>query len=348
MLISQGFATNSATLPTLVSKGCLIISDELNHSSIRFGVRLSGAVVRQYKHNDMKDLENLLRESISQGQPRTHRPWKKILLVCEGLYSMEGTLVDLPRIMELKQRYKFYLYVDEAHSIGALGPRGRGVCDYFGINPNEVDIMMGTLTKSFGASGGYIGGSKAVIADLRKQNHSNVYGEAHSPAVLMQIIAAIVCIMGREALEVVPGLQKYVTPRMLTGADGLERLRRLAFNSRYLSTGLRKLGFIVYGHRDSPIVPLLMFSPGKMGPFSRLMLQKFNIVVVVVAYPATPLVSSRVRFCVSAAHTKEDIDRVLIACDVVGDMLDLKLSNKGKRMKVEDIIDNAHQLVETN
>ena len=174
--------------------------------------------------------------------------------------------------------------------------------------------MMGTLTKSFGASGGYIGGSKAVIADLRKQNHSNVYGEAHSPAVLMQIIAAIVCIMGREALEVVPGLQKYVTPRMLTGADGLERLRRLAFNSRYL----------------------------------RLMLQKFNIVVVVVAYPATPLVSSRVRFCVSAAHTKEDIDRVLIACDVVGDMLDLKLSNKGKRMKVEDIIDNAHQLVETN
>ena len=164
----------------------------------------------------------------------------------------------------------------------------------------------------------------------------------------MQIIAAIVCIMGREALEVVPGLQKYVTPRMLTGADGLERLRRLAFNSRYLSTGLRKLGFIVYGHRDSPIVPLLMFSPGKMGPFSRLMLQKFNIVVVVVAYPATPLVSSRVRFCVSAAHTKEDIDRVLIACDVVGDMLDLKLSNKGKRMKVEDIIDNAHQLVETN
>ena len=106
LLISQGFATNSATLPTLVSKGCLVISDELNHASIRFGVRLSGATVRQYKHNDMKDLEHLLRESISQGQPRTHRPWKKILLVVEGLYSMEGTLVDLPRILELKQMYK--------------------------------------------------------------------------------------------------------------------------------------------------------------------------------------------------------------------------------------------------
>lgn len=106
LLISQGFATNSATLPVLVSKGCLVISDEFNHASIRFGVRLSGATVRQYKHNDMKDLENLLRESISQGQPRTHRPWKKILLICEGLYSMEGTLVDLPKIMQLKRLYK--------------------------------------------------------------------------------------------------------------------------------------------------------------------------------------------------------------------------------------------------
>ena len=111
MLISQGFATNSATLPTLVSKGCLVISDEFNHSSIRFGVRLSGATVRQYKHNDMHALENMLRECIAQGQPRTHRPWKKILLVVEGLYSMEGTLVDLPRIMQLKNIYKVCMTV---------------------------------------------------------------------------------------------------------------------------------------------------------------------------------------------------------------------------------------------
>jgi serine palmitoyltransferase len=108
----------------------------------------------------------------------------------------------------------------------------------------------------------------------------------------------------------------------------------------------QQLGFIVYGHRDSPIVPLLVFSPGKMGSFSRLMLEKYNIVTVVVAYPATPLVSSRVRFCVSAAHTKEDIDRVLVACDVVGDVLGLKLSSQHKRMKVDDIIKNARMLVE--
>lgn len=136
---------------------------------------------------------------------------------------------------------QFFLYVDEAHSIGALGPRGRGVCDYFGIDPNDVDIMMGTLTKSFGAAGGYIAGSRELISELRRSNHSNVYGEAHSPAVLMQIMAAIASIMGREALEVLPQLANVMTPRMLDGSEGLQRLRRLAFNSRYLSTGLRKV-----------------------------------------------------------------------------------------------------------
>lgn len=106
IVVSMGFATNSTTMPALVGKGCLVISDELNHASIRFGVRLSGASVRQFKHNDMVDLESLLREVISQGQPRTHRPWKKILVVVEGIYSMEGNMVDLPRMIELKRKYK--------------------------------------------------------------------------------------------------------------------------------------------------------------------------------------------------------------------------------------------------
>ena len=106
IISSMGFATNSTIIPGLVGKGCLVISDELNHASIRFGCRLSGANVRMFKHNDMKALENLLREVISQGQPKTHRPWKKILLIVEGLYSMEGTMANLPIIMELKKKYK--------------------------------------------------------------------------------------------------------------------------------------------------------------------------------------------------------------------------------------------------
>ena len=108
VISSMGFATNSTFIPALVGKGCLVISDELNHASIRFGVRLSGASVRMFKHNNMKAFETLLREVISQGQPKTHRPWKKILVIVEGLYSMEGSMVDLPKLIELKEKYKVH------------------------------------------------------------------------------------------------------------------------------------------------------------------------------------------------------------------------------------------------
>ncbi len=103
---SMGFATNSTTLPAIAGRGSLIISDEYNHASIRFGVRISGASVRMFKHNDVADLEKLLREVVSQGQPKTHRPWKRIIVVVEGLYSMEGTMPDLPALIELKRKYK--------------------------------------------------------------------------------------------------------------------------------------------------------------------------------------------------------------------------------------------------
>ncbi|KAK9376086.1 pyridoxal phosphate-dependent transferase [Lipomyces chichibuensis] len=327
MVFSMGYATNAAAFPSLVSKGCLIISDELNHASIRFGARLSGAVIKTFKHNDMADFEHLLREEISQGQPRTHRPWKKILVVVEGLYSMEGTMCNLPVLVALKKKYKYYLFVDEAHSVGAIGPNGRGVCDYFGIDPGEVDILMGTLTKSFGATGGYIAADKAIIDALKLANIGYVYAEPMSPPVLGQIEAALRTIIG----EIVPG-------------EGEERLQRLAFNSRYLRLGLKRLGFITYGHDDSPIIPLMLYAPAKMPAFSREMLKR-KIAVVVVGYPATPLVASRVRFCVSASLNKDDLDTILRACDEMGDMLMLKFSSgtgmehgEKPRWKVEDVI----------
>ncbi|KAL1410761.1 serine palmitoyltransferase component [Vanrija albida] len=379
MIVSMGFATNSTTIPALVDKGCLVISDEFNHASIRFGVRLSGASVRTFKHNDMAALEELLRDVVAHGQPRTHRPWKKILVMVEGLYSMEGTLVNLPVLLDLKQRYKFYLYVDEAHSVGAMGPNGRGVCDYFGIDPREVDILMGTFTKSFGAAGGYIAGNKDIIDSLRVKSHAFAYAEAMSPPILVQIIASMSAIMGvapplnppldREAFdhedesalsvwsrnvsfgptprEALPTWMS-LPPAMANGTEGREKLRRLAFNSRYLSSGLRKLGFIVYGHRDSPIIPLLLFNPGKMGMFSRMMLNRVGpdktpIAVVIVAYPATPLITSRVRFCLSASHTKNDIDLLLRAVDEVGEILGLKYTHE--RWSVDRVIASAEELV---
>jgi serine palmitoyltransferase len=308
MVFSMGFATNATSFSALVGKGCLIISDELNHASIRIGARLSGAMITSFKHNDMHDLERILREFISQGQPRTHRPWKKILIVVEGLYSMEGSMANLPGLLKLKKRYKFNLFVDEAHSIGALGPTGRGVCDYFNIDPAEIDILMGTLTKSFGANGGYVAASKEMIDKLRVTNAGPIYGESPTPPVLMQILSALKIISG----ELAPG-------------QGEERLQRIAFNSRYLRLGLKRLGYIVYGHDDSPIIPILVYNPAKMPAFSHEMLRR-KISVVIVGYPATPLISSRIRFCVSAAHNKDDMDRLLAACDEIGDVLQLKFS----------------------
>ncbi|EIW80061.1 serine palmitoyltransferase 2 [Coniophora puteana RWD-64-598 SS2] len=380
LISSMGFATNSTFIPALVGKGCLVISDELNHASIRTGVRQSGAQVRMFKHNDMENLENLLRDVISQGQPRTHRPWRKILIIVEGLYSMEGTLVNLPRIIELKRKYKFYLFIDEAHSIGALGPHGRGVCDYFGINPRDVDVLMGTFTKSFGAAGGYIAGPKTLIDALRLRGQSGAYAESMPPPVLTQVMASMASIMGvapptsqssKSGVMSTPSSTStlrlgYIEseehpcpapasaipswlslpPHLQDGSEGRTRLRRLAFNSRYLHAGLSKLGFITYGHPFSPIVPLLIFNPGKMSMFARMMRARSTpIVVVVVAYPATPLVTSRVRFCVSAAHTKEDIDVVLRACDEIGDVLDLKHSH-GERWAVDEICKRSVELVE--
>ncbi|KAJ7777862.1 serine palmitoyltransferase 2 [Mycena maculata] len=376
LISSMGFATNSAYIPALVNKGCLVISDELNHASIRFGVRLSGANVRMFPHNDMVALENLLREVISQGQPKTHRPWKKILLIVEGLFSMEGTIVDLPRVMELKSKYKFYLWVDEAHSIGALGPHGRGVADYFGIDPRSIDILMGTFTKSFGAAGGYISGNKALIDRLRLRGYLGAYGEAMAPPVLMQIVSSMASIMGIAPPPLTSGSStlrlsstggdavaadpihpgpapQSLLPAWLTldaslasGIEGRDRLRRLAFNSRYLHLGLKKLGFITYGIPESPIVPLLLFNPGKMNMFHRLMKEYSTpVVTVVVSYPACSLMTTRVRFCMSASHTKEDIDVVLRACDEIGDVLDLKHGlGRTERWAIDEVCERAVEL----
>jgi serine palmitoyltransferase len=216
---------------------------------------------------------------------------------------------------------------------------------------------MGTFTKSFGAAGGYVAGSRTLIDALRVRGHSGAYAESMTPPVLTQVISSMASIMGVSADAALqhahPGpahphtLPSWMslTPAQRDGSEGRSRLRRLAFNSRYLSRGLQKLGFIIYGHSDSPIVPLLLFNPGKMRVFQRMMRERETpIVVVVVGYPATALLTARVRFCVSAAHTKEDVDTILRACDEIGDLLDLK-HGVGERWPLQEIIARAVELV---
>ncbi|XP_040016735.1 serine palmitoyltransferase 2b [Gasterosteus aculeatus] len=310
MIFGMGFATNSMNIPALTGKGCLILSDELNHASLVLGARLSGSTIRVFKHNNMQSLEKLLRDAIAHGQPRTHRPWKKILIVVEGIYSMEGSIVRLPEIVALKKRYKAYLYLDEAHSIGALGPNGRGVVDYFGLDPKDVDIMMGTFTKSFGAAGGYIAGKKDLINFLRCHSHSALYATSMSPPVAQQIITSMTIIMGEDGTTL-----------------GADRIRRLSENTTYFRRKLREMGVVIYGNDDSPVVPMMLYMPAKIGAFGREMLKR-NIGTVVVGFPATPIIESRARFCVSAAHTREMLDTALKATDEVGDLLQLKYSRR--------------------
>ncbi|PRT52382.1 Serine palmitoyltransferase 2 [Wickerhamiella sorbophila] len=319
MLYSMGYATNANFFASIADRHCLVLSDELNHASIRTGLRVAGAVVKVFKHNNMKNLEEMIREHIAQGQPKTHRPWLKIFVVVEGLYSMEGTLCNLPELIKLREKYGIYLFVDEAHSIGAMGPHGRGVCDYFGVDTKNVDILMGTFTKSFGATGGYIAGSKELIERLKVANMANVYAEAPTPPVLAQIQASLKTLMG----EINPG-------------EARERLQRLAFNTRYFRLGLLRMGFVVSGHIDSPVIPLMLYHPSKMLAASRLLLKK-NVAVVLVGYPATPLLSSRIRFCMSSALKKSDLDYCLQKVQEVGDEIWLRISQQtgkdGKRLR---------------
>lgn len=165
---------------------------------------------------------------------------------------------------------------------------------------------MGTFTKSFGAAGGYIAGDKAIIDHLRLHTHAYNYAETISVPVAQQIITSMKIICGEDGTDL-----------------GRKKIKQLAENSVYFMERLREMGFIVYGDQGSPVIPLLLFNPAKVPAFSRELLKR-KIAVVVVGYPATPIISSRARFCVSAAHTREDLDRALEVISEVGDTLKIK------------------------
>jgi len=305
-VFNMGYGTNTGAIPSIAGKGCLIVSDSLNHTSIVNGARSSGAKIKVFKHNDHKNLNEILREAIADGQPRTHRPWKKILVMIEGIYSMEGEICNLPAILEVAKRNKCYLYVDEAHSIGALGKTGRGVCEHWGVDPAEIDILMGTFTKSFGGMGGYICATKEIVEALKQQSSGNYTSHAMSPIMCQQIITAIDVIDGKDGTN-----------------TGQQKLAQIYDNSNYFRLKLKEMGCEVFGDTGSPVVPLMLYNPAKIAAFSR-ECYKRGLAVVVVGFPATPLVLSRARFCISAAHTREDLDDALEKIEEVAKLLKVR------------------------
>ncbi|XP_021498226.1 serine palmitoyltransferase 3 [Meriones unguiculatus] len=309
MVFGMGFATNSMNIPIFVGKGCLILSDEFNHSSLVLGARLTGATIRPFKHNNVQSLENHLREALIKGQPRTGRAWKKILILVEGIYSMEGSILNLPQIVALKKKYKAYLYVDEAHSIGAIGSKGQGVRDFFGLASEDIDIHMGTFTKTFASAGGYIAGKKELVDYVRTHSQNAFYATSMSPVLAAQVIRSLKILMGEDGTN-----------------EGVQRIQQLEANIKYFRKRLTEMGFIIYGNDCSPIVPMLLYMPAKIAIFERLMRKK-NIAVVVVGFPATSLTEGRARFSISSAHTREMLDKVLKEIDELGDLLNVKYSS---------------------
>ena len=304
MVFGMGYGTNSTVLPALMGKECLLVSDSTNHSSIAVGARGSGATIKVFRHNDVHHLEQVIRRAILDGQPRSHRPWRKIMVMVEGIYSMEGEMCPLRAIVDVKNKYHCYLYVDEAHSIGAIGQHGRGICEHANIDVREVDVMMGTFTKSFGAVGGYIAASAAVINHLRHACAGSVYSPSISIPACQQVISAMRIIMGEDGTAI-----------------GQTKLRSLRDNANYFRKRLQDMGCHVLGDYDSPVVPTMLYNPAKIPAFSRECYER-GIAVVVVGFPASPLLLSRTRFCISAAHTRKDLDwalqRIEEVCDKVG------------------------------
>eukprot|EP00761_Pharyngomonas_kirbyi_P011577 gb/GECH01011603.1/.p1 GENE.gb/GECH01011603.1/~~gb/GECH01011603.1/.p1 ORF type:complete len:553 (+),score=109.22 gb/GECH01011603.1/:1-1659(+) len=313
MVFGMGFATNLTTIPAIVGPGDLILSDSLNHASIVLGARASGAKVKVFRHGDMNHLETLVRDSIAYGQPHVRRAWRRVMILVEGIYSMEGEIVNLPKIVEIKRKYKCYIYVDEAHSIGAIGQSGRGVAEYYGVNPRDIDIMMGTFTKSFGSVGGYIAGSQRLIEYLRTISWGNIYSSSMAPVCAQQIISSMHTLLGKDGTNL-----------------GQEKLNALRENSNWFRSELLRRGFVVFGDHDSPVVPVIVCNPAKVVCFSREALKR-NLALVVVGFPATPLLESRVRFCISSAHTRKDLEHAISVIDEIGDLVLVKYNHQNQK-----------------
>ena len=275
ILYVGGHATNVTTISHLFGQNDLILHDSLSHNSIFQGCLLSGATIIAFPHNDWEALDRLLRD-------RRHR-YKRALIAIEGVYSTDGDIPDLLKFIEIKKHYKAFLMVDEAHSIGTLGKHGRGISEYFGINPNHVDLWMGTLSKSFASCGGYIAGSKALVEYLKYTSPGFVYSVGISPPDTASVLAAI-RLLKRE-------------PERVAQLQERSRLFLQCARERGLNTGMSK---------DSPVIPIIVGESIKSVMLSQSLFKR-GINVPFMFYPSVPQNAARLRFFITCNHTEEQI-----------------------------------------
>lgn len=274
LCFSTGFFVNSGVLAVVVGRGDYIICDDRDHASIVDGRRLSFATQLHYKHNDMEDLERVL-------QKLPHEAVK--LIVVDGVFSMEGDLAKLPEIVELKHKYNCSIMVDEAHGLGVFGRQGRGVCDHFGIT-DEVDLIMGTFSKSLASIGGFIAGDADTINFLRHTCRTYIFSASDSPAATAA------------ALEALHILQ-----------NEPERLEHLWNITNYALKRFKEEGFEI-GDTESPIIPLYVHDIEKTFLVTKVAFE-YGVFINPVIPPACAPQDTLVRFALMASHTQEQVER---------------------------------------
>lgn len=274
LCFSTGFFVNSGVLAVVVGRGDYIICDDRDHASIVDGRRLSFARQLHYKHNDMEDLENILK-----GLP--HEAVK--LIVVDGVFSMEGDLANLPKIVELKHKYNCSIMVDEAHGLGVFGKEGRGVCDHFGLT-DEVDLIMGTFSKSMASIGGFIAGDKDTINYLRHTVRTYIFSASNTPAATAAAL---------EALHIIK--------------KEPERIEKLWKVTNYALKRFREEGFEI-GETESPIIPLYVHDVDKTFQVTKLAFDN-GVFINPVIPPACAPQDTLVRFALMATHTEEQVER---------------------------------------
>jgi 8-amino-7-oxononanoate synthase len=285
LVFSTGFQTNLGVIATLVGRNDTVFIDKLDHASIVDGCRLSGGDTVRFRHGDFGELERKM-QRVDQGGK---------LVVVDGVFSMEGDIVDLPRLVDLCATYEARIVVDDAHSVGVLGATGAGTAEHFNLT-DRVDLIVGTFSKSFASIGGFVAGDQEVIDYLKHQARSLIFSASMPPSACAAVLTCL------DIMEAEP-----------------ERRRKLWENADYMRKGLRSLGYDT-GVSETPIIPVLIGSDDKTFVFWRALFDN-GVFSNPVVPPAVPEKESRIRTSYSATHTKDQLDFVLEVFGNVGRQL---------------------------
>jgi 8-amino-7-oxononanoate synthase len=283
---SSGYATNLTVVSTLVGRHDYVFSDKLNHASIVDGCMMSGAKFVRFKHNDLDDLRARLEEAPARAAK---------LVIADSVFSMDGDVIDLPRMVELCRKHNAWLMIDEAHSIGVLGATGRGIEEHFGMG-DVIDIKMGTLSKTIPSVGGYVAGRKDLITYLRHASRAYIFSAALPPAQAAAANAAFKVIL-----------------------EEPERVKKLNKNAEQFITGIQKRGFDTL-YTSTAIVPVICGEDDLAYAMTREVQQK-DVFVLPVVSPAVPPGLARLRATVTAAHEPEEIEHAMNEIEIAGKKL---------------------------